>query len=139
MANYLTQADVQDYGIDMVHFAQRAAADALAPQIQALDRQNQELQVRLAREARARMDMRVEQAVPNFRDIDRDPNWHRYLLEVDTLSGRVRQILLDDAIASGDANRVIAFFRGFLRESGGAGHAPSAAYGQTRSTPSGQI
>jgi hypothetical protein len=54
--------------------------------------------------------------VPNYREIDRDPRWHRWLLSTDTYTGQVRQQLLDDAIASGDADRVIAFFRGFQRE-----------------------
>ena len=53
MANYLTQEDVQNYGSDLVDFAQRAAAHAVAPHLQNLEQQNAELQRRLAKEARA--------------------------------------------------------------------------------------
>jgi hypothetical protein len=120
MTNYLTQNDVENYGSDLVDFAQRAAAHAVAPQLQALEQQNNDLRQRLAREARHRLDQQVAAAVPNFREIDRDPYWHRYLLEFDPLSGRVRQQLLNDAVASGDANRVVAFFRGYQREAGRA-------------------
>ena len=66
----------------------------------ASEQQNLELQNRLAREARARLDAVVERAVPNYREIDQDPRWHNWLRSVDPLSGRVRQTLLDEAIAS---------------------------------------
>jgi len=54
------------------------------------------------------------------------------LLETDPLSGRPRQQILNDAIASTDANRVAAFFRGFqqaagAQSSGSAASAPGRA------------
>ena len=52
--------------------------------------------------------------MPNYREIDQHPYWHRWLLEIDSLSGRVRQTLLDEAKASGDAARCIAFFKSFF-------------------------
>jgi hypothetical protein len=101
----------------------------------------------VAIEAQHRLDQQVAAAIPNFREIDNDPNWHRFLLTTDALSGRVRQQLLNDAIANSDANRVVAFFRQFLGEeaaSGQAGHAASAAPGRARPAapapaPSGRI
>ena len=54
-------------------FAQRAALHAVAPHLQASEQQNLELQNRLAREARHRLDRQVERAVPNYREIDQDP------------------------------------------------------------------
>jgi hypothetical protein len=38
----------------------------------------------------------------------------------DILSGQIRQQLLDDAVARGDAGRVISFFRGFLQKAAAA-------------------
>lgn len=125
--NYLTQTDVENYGTDLVDFAQRAATHALAPTIQQIHQQNAELRQRLAVEARARLDQQVEQAVPNYREIDRDPNWHRWLLTVDPYTGRIRQEWLNDAIARSDANRVIHFFRQFQRENQVMGQAPASA------------
>ncbi len=61
-------------------FAQRAALHAVAPHLQASEQQNLELQNRLAREARHRLDQQVERAVPNYREIDQDPRWHQWLL-----------------------------------------------------------
>ena len=62
-------------------FAQRAALHAVAPHLQASEQQNLELQNRLAREARARLDAAVERAVPNYREIDQEPRWHNWLFD----------------------------------------------------------
>jgi hypothetical protein len=91
------------------------------------------LRERLARDARHRLDQQVAAAIPNYQEIDRDPYWHRFLLGVDPYTGRVRQALLNEAVASGNANRVIAFFRGFLQEERAGG---TQASGRARSTPS---
>jgi hypothetical protein len=128
MSNYLTEQDVQNYGSDLIDFSTRAAAHALSPHLAALEQQQQQLRQQVAREQRARLDVAVEAAVPNFREIDRDPEWHRYLLGVDTLSGRVRQVLLNDAIAAGDAARVIQFFRQYQN----SGETAGQTHGQTR-------
>ena len=50
MQRYITDDDVRDYGHDLVDFSRRAAYDALAPKIQDIEAENQELQARLARE-----------------------------------------------------------------------------------------
>ena len=55
---------------------------------------------------------------PDCQEIDRNPEWHRWLLEADALTGRPWQVLLNDAIAKGNAARVSAFFR-FRQEAGG--------------------
>jgi hypothetical protein len=128
---YVTEQDVQNYGSDLINFTQRAAAQALSPELQEIKQQNAEMQRRLAVEARRNLDQRLELAVPNFRDVDRDPRWHRWLLSLDMLSGRVRQQLLNEAISAADAPRVISFFRGFLQEEQATGHIePSPAVQQ---------
>jgi hypothetical protein len=132
---YLTEQDAQDYGTDLINFTRRAAAEVVAPQILAIEEQNRQLQARLAQEARARLDMRVEQAVPQYREIDQDPRWHRWLLGVDMLSGRVRQQLLNEAIAAADAPRAISFFRGFLNEELATGHQQPAYNSQQPAAP----
>ena len=140
MANYLTQDDVTNYGTDLVDFAQRAAVQAVAPHLQALDQQNHELRQRLAAEARHRLDQQVEAAIPNWRDLDQHPDWHQWLLGIDPLSGELRQNLLNQAKASGDAARCIAFFKSFFARPGSAaGGGASPTYSRTRSMPSGRI
>jgi hypothetical protein len=85
-----------------------------APQIEALGQQTLELHQQLAIERRKRLDADVEAAIPNFREIDRDPRWHSWLLGHDSLSGRVRQTLLNEAIRDGATHRVLAIFRSFM-------------------------
>jgi hypothetical protein len=127
MPNYLTQNDVYNYGEDLIGFAQRAAAQAFAPHLQALDQQNAELRRQVAEQTRKAMHQQVEAAVPNWRDIDSDPRWHQWLGEIDPFTGVIRQQVLDDAIAAGSAPRVIAFFNTFQAQHGGAARAPSRA------------
>src|SRR5262245_45589499 len=101
MARYLTNADAQNYGHDVLDLTQRAALHAVSPMLDQLAAQNTKLEKQLAKEQRRRMDQAVEAAVPNFREIDRDPRWHRWLLGIDPLTSKPRQTLLNDAIAKG--------------------------------------
>jgi hypothetical protein len=126
MSNYLTHEDVQNYGSELLDVAQRSALHALAPVVQNLEQQHEQLQRRLAQEARRNLDAAVERAVPNYREIDRDPRWHRWLLGVDTYTGQSRQALLNIAIADNSAARVVALFNGFLQEAGDTQQSPPA-------------
>jgi hypothetical protein len=83
--------------------------------------QNEHLQQQLAREAKQRIDMQLDAAIPNWREINQNPAWLQWLQQVDALNGRTRQELLNAANAAGNATRVIAFFKGFLSEAWGAG------------------
>ena len=95
------------------------ALRAVEPALQGLAAQNNDLQQRLAREQKHRLDQQLEQAGIDFRSIDRDPRWHQWLMTPDPLTGRSRQLLLNDAVAQGNISRVKAFFEGFQREAGG--------------------
>jgi hypothetical protein len=119
--SYLTQADVDNYGHDVIDFAQRAAAQAVAPDLVRLQQETERLRQNQARQSRQALDQAVAMAVPNFREIDRDPRWHEWLRGTHDLSGRSRQQWLNDAVNHGDAARVIQFFRGFLQQAGAAG------------------
>jgi hypothetical protein len=123
---FLTAEDEQNYGRDLLDVAQRAALQTVAPKIQEIEQANKELQGQLARERRRALDQAVELAVPDFRDIDRNPRWHRWLLGIDVYTGRVRQTLLNEAISAASAPRVISFFNGFKSEEAATGHLDSA-------------
>jgi hypothetical protein len=118
MANYLTSEDRAAYGDDLLNVSQRAAMQTVAPYLQQLSQQNAELRTRVARASRQNLDAAVERAVPNYREIDRNENWHEFLRGIDPLSGVVRQTLLNSAIDAGDTNRVVGFFRTFLAQEG---------------------
>jgi hypothetical protein len=91
MANWLTEQDEQNYGRELLDVAQRAAMQTVAPHLQNLEQQNAQLRPQVAKEARHRLDRDVESLVPDFREVDQDPRFHRWLLGIDTLTGRVRQ------------------------------------------------
>jgi hypothetical protein len=138
MANYLTQQDLDNYGGELIDVSQRAALQVVAPYIQQLQHESSDLRARQAREQRRALDERVAVAIPDFREVDRNPRWHQWLLGIDLLSGRVRQQLLNEAIASSDVHRIKSLFDAFRRsgsstQSGGqAGSSQSA--GRVRST-----
>ena len=92
MADYLTQADVSDFGEDLVSFAQRAAAHALAPTLQQIEANQAALGQALATEARRNLDRRVADLVPDYAALDRDPRWRSWLNQTESLSGRRRRI-----------------------------------------------
>jgi hypothetical protein len=56
-----------------MRYFRRDGVHAVAPHLQNLEQQNAELRQRLAVEGRHSLDQRVERAVPNYREIDRNP------------------------------------------------------------------
>src|SRR5262252_8093242 len=132
---YLTDRDVQNYGTDLIDFTQRAAIQAVQPRLQYLQGENEDLRQQLAREARMRLDMLVEAAIPNYREIDSNPRWHQWLRLPDPYSGRIRQELMNDAIAAASATRVLSFFKGFLAEDQALGHSQPEPASQPAAPP----
>ena len=124
--SFLTPEDESNYGRELLDVAQRAALQAVQPRFQEVEQQNAELRRQVAQERRRALDTAVELAVPDFRQIDQNPRWHRWLLGIDILSGRVRQQLLDEAVSAGSAPRVISFFRSFQNEEAATGHIETA-------------
>ena len=134
MPNYLTQKDVEDYGHDVLDLAQRAALHATAPELQRINDQNESLRRQLAQEQRRGLYRTLDAQLPTWQEIDNDPRWRQWLLFSDPLNGRPRQSLLNDAIAKGDATRVLSFFRSFLAEAGQSPQQPQ----QASSAPTGK-
>jgi hypothetical protein len=132
---YLTPEDEQNYGRDLIDVAQRAALQTVAPHLQSLEQKNEALRRQLAKEQRRSMDQAVEMLVPDYREIDRNPRWHRWLLGIDVLSGRVRQTLLNEAISAGNAPRAASFFKSFVADEVATGHVESVSASSSASPP----
>jgi hypothetical protein len=75
MTQYLTPQDVSEYGNELLDVSRRAALDATAPHLEYLQQQNAQLQQQLSRDRRRALDEKAAAAVPDYREIDRDPNW----------------------------------------------------------------
>lgn len=115
-APLLTAQDEETFGRDMIDFARRAALDAVQPVVTDLRKQNQALQQRLQKTAASGIEGQLDASVPNWRDINYSSSFKAWLRLRDVYSRRVRQDLLNDAYAAGDAASVAAFFRGYLSE-----------------------
>jgi hypothetical protein len=121
VAPYLTYEDERNFGPEILDVAQRAARQAMAPAMERLEQENEELREGLQRTVKSSIDRELDAAVPNWRQVNQDVRWFQWLADYDVYSGYKRQDLLNDATAKGDAGRVIAIFRGFLAAAGQPG------------------
>jgi len=141
MASYLTLEDERNFGPEVLDVAARAAKHALAPELQQLYDENQQLRDEVGRATKTTIDQYLDQHVPNWQTINASEEFHRWLLAPDTFSGVIRDRLLKDAARAGDASRVANFFRAYLAAAGqvSAGQAPTGrAPRRASTTPSGQ-
>jgi hypothetical protein len=121
MSYYLTVDDERNFGPELLDVATRAARQAMAPELQQLHEQNQHLHDQLASTKKMAIDQYLDTHVPGWREINRSEKFHAWLLAPEIYSGVVRDRLLKDAAAKGDAARVASFFTSFIA----AGNAPA--------------
>ena len=112
----ITPHDEQQFGTEVIDLARRVARETLAPELQSLRGENEQLRTQLQRTGKQGLFATLDERVPKWREINVDPSFKRWLSLPDIYSGGVRQRLLDAAVAAADAPRVVAFFTGFLRE-----------------------
>lgn len=117
----ITDKDREMYGEELLDTVQRAAMEAVAPQISALEQENQQLKRDVGRQRTTGVHHTLDQSVPNWRDINRSPRFRQWLSLTDLLSGSVRGKLLDAAFKAADAPRVVAFFQGFVNDEAATG------------------
>ena len=130
---YLTEKDLQEYGQDVLDLAQRAAKHAITPDLNRLEDENTRLRRQIAEDRRRGLYQSLDAMIPDWKQIDNSQRWRQWLHLPDMFSGRIRQQLLNDAIAAADATRVASFFRGFLTEEAATGHLEPSP--QPRPTP----
>lgn len=143
--SHLTEKDSSEFGGDMVDFVRRAARDEMAPLAQAVHALASQVnalrklapvvetvatnQVANTRES---FHSDLTRAVPDWRAVNDDANFHRWLLEIDSFSGLQRDTLLKDAYDNLDLGRVVSIFTAFKRASGAT---PTAAAPAAASAP----
>jgi hypothetical protein len=115
---YLSWQDEQNFGREIIDLIQRGSREAMAPVIDRLEQRNALLGDHVAQVVQDNLHRQVVAAVPQWAEINQNPHWLAWLSQTEPLNGVPRQQLLNDAVASGDARRVINFFRGFLQETG---------------------
>lgn len=72
--------------------------------------------------------------VPDWKEVNRHPDFHAWLDEPDLFSGRIRKDMLQEAFTRHEAQRVVSFFRGFLEA---AGSPPSQQASEPTPSPNG--
>lgn len=120
----VTDKDVEEYGesIDVMRRVSREETLAAQQRIAELEQLIRNMQTSLlprVEQVAQRQAVTAEQSfwsdltnvAPNWREINSDPGFHSWLLEVDPLTGLTRQTYLDDAQRQLDASRVATFFR----------------------------
>jgi hypothetical protein len=122
LASYLTPEDEKNFGPEILDVVQRGARQAMAPVLNRLEQENQELREEVQRNTRSATDRMLDEQVPNWREVNRNPRFHSWLLLPEPYSGIIRDRLLKDAAAAGESSRVVSFFQGFLREEAATGH-----------------
>ena len=120
----ITDEDLERHGADTVDFVQRAARAMIGPELERVQNQNAELQQELSRNRRAAMNAELTREVPNWREVNVDKRFLQWLRKPNIYSGRTNKEMLNEAANSADAQRVAAFFKGFLSEEKVTGHQP---------------
>jgi len=131
----VTDTDVQTYGPELVDLIKRGAAEAIAPQLTQLEKENQQLKQRLDRGSRQGIYTTLDSDLPNWREINTSERFKSWLRLRDIYSGEVRQSMLNRAMQAADAPRVLAFFKGFVRDEQATGQQSTVPPPQQSQTP----
>jgi hypothetical protein len=130
----LTRQDEENYGPEFLDVARRAALDALAPEVRALQQQSAQLRQMAQRAERAEIERALDNSGIDWHAVYNDPRFSQWLSEQDSYNDGTKSQLLRRAVAAGDASRVVRFYQGFLAEQG---HAPAyQSRSQSRPTAS---
>lgn len=112
----VTDDERSTFGEEFVSVAQRAAQEVLSPEVAALRGEVSELRQQQHQNAIRNVYTSLDTALPNWRIINKTPQFVSWLGLRDPLSGAIRKVLLDSAFQAADAARVVAVFRGFVAE-----------------------
>lgn len=138
----ISNEDREAYGDDFLDVAARAAQEKLNPEIAALKRQVAELSGKVGTvaertEQQVMQDMYgyLDQKLPDWRALNRNPKFLAWANLPDAYSGAIRISMMRDAYSKGDAQRVLRFFTGFLADEA----ATDPASANKPETPTGKV
>lgn len=102
------------FGEDLVNYIRERSQAEAERRIAELKQSQQHVEQRIAQSEHERFFAQVEAAVPNWRDIDKDPAWLGWLEEYDPMLGAPRQAAVNEAVKARDSARAIHLFNAFL-------------------------
>jgi hypothetical protein len=114
----VSQQEVDEYGEGLIDVARRIAREELAAkdaEINALKRQMQDIGEATTKTVSNDFFRSLTAIIPDWEALNVDPNFIKWLEEVDELTGQTKQVLLSQAEQSRDASRVAKFFTSYKR------------------------
>lgn len=118
----LSKEELEQFGPELIAVIQRIASKAAAPatsadaaELETLRQEVGQFRDERQQDATARFWTDLEQAVPNYRQINSDEQFHTWLGEIDPFSGVTRQQLLISAQKELSAHRVAALFKAYTQ------------------------
>ncbi len=119
----VTPEEENDYGTEFLGVVGKKAKEELTPEIKALRAKIAELEGRVqgvtssvVQDAREKMYQTLDSQLPNWRELNSNPEFLSWLNLPDAYSGAIRKELLNAAYQRNDALRVAAFFKGFISD-----------------------
>jgi hypothetical protein len=89
----VTAEDRENYGDELISLTQRAAVEALSPELNALRQENNHLRGMAQRQQHVEIERALDRSVPSWREIYQDPGFSQWLSEPDDFSGATRSQL----------------------------------------------
>jgi len=110
----LIPKEVEDqYGAEFIELMRSAAKEALGPELERVTRENNQLKERLNVSNVQNLWATMDRIMPKWRQVNQSEEFKQWVGLRDPLSGAIRGDLLNAAFRAGNAERVMAFFRGF--------------------------
>lgn len=117
----VTVEEEEQFGAEFLNVVSKKAQETISPEIGELKKKFDQISNRLdgitnATVTRSRSDMKkkLTDEVPNWMEINRDPEFLSWLALQDRYSGTIRHNMLTKAWDRNDVQRVINFFKGFI-------------------------
>lgn len=119
----ITPEEEQDYGSEFLSVVGKKAKEEFSPEVARLRQEIDGLKSQLngvggyvQQDVRSRMEATMNERLPNWQDVNVDPEFLSWLKLPDPYSGVIRHELLKTAYERNDTPRVLNFFQGFLSE-----------------------
>lgn len=126
----ITPQDVDTYGQEMIDVVQRAAREAVAPELDALKGENAELKKRVLTSGQRDIQAALARDIPNWVAINRSTEFATWLNLRNQYTGQVRRQMLNAAYTAANAPVVVQLFKDFLMEAKATGNMPPASQRQ---------
>lgn len=133
--NLITAEDRENYGDQLIDLTQRAARAAVAPELDALRAENQNLTKQVRNTGKREMFARMDAAIPQWRAINNDVRFITWLRLPNVYTGQIRSQMLKAAVDGAEAPKVIALFKDFLAEAQATGQTAPAPQAEQQPAP----